>query len=122
MIYSARSLGASRSGDTAALRAKRVERLSSIQKSLAESQGELLGHDKLRFSRRTAAAWLVHAEGKQEEALKLMQSASRFGRHDGEASGDARRDYSGRASFGRVAARTSRAAAGVVRNSSLASS
>src|SRR5258708_38511139 len=37
MIYFARSLGASRSGDTAAA-SKEIERLSSLQKSLAESK------------------------------------------------------------------------------------
>jgi len=74
MIYFARSLGASRSGDTAAAR-KEIERLSSIQKSLAEAK-ENYWATQVEIQRRTAAAWLVHAEGKQEEALKLMQSAA----------------------------------------------
>src|SRR5438552_2416124 len=73
MIYFARSLGASRSGDTAGA-SKDLERLSSIQRSLAEAR-ENYWATQVEIQRRTAAAWLAHAEGKQEEALKLMRSA-----------------------------------------------
>lgn len=74
MIYFARSLGASRSGDTAGA-SKEIERLSSIQKSLAEAK-ENYWATQVEIERRTAAAWLAHAKGNQEEALKLMQSAA----------------------------------------------
>lgn len=74
LIYFARSLGASRSGDTAGA-SKDIERLSSIQRSLAEAQ-ENYWATQVEIQRRTAAAWLAHAEGKQEEALKLMRSAT----------------------------------------------
>jgi tetratricopeptide (TPR) repeat protein len=73
MIYFARSLGASRSGDTARA-SKDIEQLSSIQRSLAEA-GERYWATQVEIERRSAAAWLAHAEGKQEEALKLMRSA-----------------------------------------------
>ncbi len=74
MIYFARSLGASRSGDTTGA-SKQIERLSSIQKSLAEAK-ENYWATQVEIERRTAAAWLAHAKGNQEEALKLMQSAA----------------------------------------------
>jgi len=74
MIYFARSLGASRSGDTAGA-SREIERLSSIQKSLAEAK-ENYWATQVEIERRTAAAWLAHAKGNQEEALKLMQSAA----------------------------------------------
>jgi hypothetical protein len=74
MIYFARSLGASRSGDTAAA-SKEIERLSSIQKSLAESK-ENYWATQVEIQRRTAAAWLAHANGKQEDSLRLMRSAA----------------------------------------------
>jgi tetratricopeptide (TPR) repeat protein len=74
MIYFARSLGASRSSDTAGA-SKEIERLSSIQKSLAEAK-ENYWATQVEIERRTAAAWLAHAEGKQEEALRLMRSAA----------------------------------------------
>ena len=74
MIYFARSVGASRSGDIAAA-SKDLERLSSIQKSLAEAK-ENYWAIQVEIQRRAAAAWLAHAEGKPEEALKLMNSAA----------------------------------------------
>jgi len=74
MIHFARSLGASRSGDTAGA-SKEIERLSSIQKSLAEAK-ENYWATQVEIERRTVAAWLAHAKGNQEEALKLMQSAA----------------------------------------------
>jgi hypothetical protein len=74
MIYFARSLGASRNGDTAAA-SRDLERLASIQRSLAEAK-ENYWATQVEIQRRTAAAWLAHAEDKQEEALKLMLSAA----------------------------------------------
>jgi len=74
MIYFARSLGASRSGDTASA-GKDVDRLTAIQKSLADAK-ENYWATQVEIQRRTAAAWLAHAEGKQEESLQLMRSAA----------------------------------------------
>jgi hypothetical protein len=74
IIYFSRSLGASRSGDTARAH-QDIERLSAIQQSLAEAKGTYWA-TQVEIQRRTAAAWLAHAEGKNEEALKLMRSAA----------------------------------------------
>lgn len=74
ILYFARSLGASRSGDAAAA-GKDLERLTAIQSSLAEAKDNYWA-TQVEIQRRAAAAWLAHAEGKQEEALKLMQSAA----------------------------------------------
>src|SRR5207253_5003266 len=74
MIYFARSLGAARSGDTAVAN-KDIERLTSIQKSLADAK-ENYWATQVEIQRRAAAAWLAHAEGKQEEGLTLMRSAA----------------------------------------------
>jgi len=74
MIYFARSLGASRSGDAAGA-GKDIERLTSIQRSLAGA-GENYWATQIEIQRRSAAAWLAHAEGKQEEAMQLMRSAA----------------------------------------------
>jgi tetratricopeptide (TPR) repeat protein len=74
IIYFARSLGASRSGDIAGA-SKDIERLSSIQRSLAEAR-ENYWATQVEIQRQAAAAWLAHAEGKHEEALKLMHSAA----------------------------------------------
>ncbi len=74
MIYFARSLGASRSGDAAGA-GKDIERLTSIQRSLAEAR-ENYWATQVEIQRRAATAWLAHAEGKQEAALQLMRSAA----------------------------------------------
>jgi tetratricopeptide (TPR) repeat protein len=74
MIYFARSLGASRTGDTAGA-SKDIEQLSSIQRSLADAK-ENYWATQVEIERRSASAWLAHAEGKQEEALQLMRSAA----------------------------------------------
>jgi tetratricopeptide (TPR) repeat protein len=74
LIYFARALGAARSGDPAAAR-KEVDKLSAIQKALVESnQGYWAG--QVEIQRRSAAAWLAHAEGNDQEALALMRSAA----------------------------------------------
>ena len=74
MIYFARSLGASRSGDTARA-GQDIERLNSIQRSLAESK-ENYWATQVEIQRLAAAAWLAHAEGRNEEGLKLMRAAA----------------------------------------------
>ncbi|HEX5703229.1 MAG TPA: hypothetical protein VFX97_08540 [Pyrinomonadaceae bacterium] len=73
-VYFARSLGASRSGDPAAARAA-VERLAAMQKSLAEAKDDYWA-TQVEIQRLGAAAWLAHAEGKRDEALKLMRAAA----------------------------------------------
>jgi hypothetical protein len=74
MIYFARAVGSSRSGDTASAN-KEIDHLRSIQKSLADAK-ETYWATQVEIERRAAAAWLAHAEGKQEEALQLMRSAA----------------------------------------------
>ncbi len=73
-VYFARSLGASRSGDTAAA-STAVERLTAMQKSLAEAK-EVYWATQVEIQRLGASAWLAHAEGKRDEALKLMRAAA----------------------------------------------
>jgi hypothetical protein len=74
LIYFARALGAARSGNPANAR-KDVDRLAAIQKALIDSK---LGYwaDQVEIQRRSAAAWVAHAEGNDTEALTLMRSAA----------------------------------------------
>jgi hypothetical protein len=74
MIYFARAIGSSRSGDPAGAN-KDIERLASIQKSLSDAK-ETYWATQVEIERRAASAWLAHAEGKQEVALQLMRSAA----------------------------------------------
>ncbi|MGZ5436448.1 MAG: hypothetical protein ACXW3F_10335 [Pyrinomonadaceae bacterium] len=73
-VYFARSLGASRSGDTAAA-STAVERLRAMQKSLAQAKEDYWA-TQVEIQRLGASAWLAHAEGKRDEALKLMRAAA----------------------------------------------
>jgi tetratricopeptide (TPR) repeat protein len=73
-VYFARSLGASRTGDQAAASAA-IERLTAIQKSLAAAKEDYWA-TQVEIQRLGASAWLAHAEGKRDEALKLMRAAA----------------------------------------------
>ncbi len=74
IIYYARAVGAARSGNPASAR-QDVEKLSAIQNALAELK-ETYWANQVEIERREAAAWLAHAERKDEEGLKLMRSAA----------------------------------------------
>jgi tetratricopeptide (TPR) repeat protein len=74
IVYFARSLGASRSGDTAAA-STAIEHLTALQKSLAEAKEDYWA-TQVEIQRLGASAWLAHAEGKRDEALKLMRAAA----------------------------------------------
>jgi tetratricopeptide (TPR) repeat protein len=71
----ARAVGAARSGTPAAAR-EEIAKLASIQQALGEVK---IGYDWARqvdIQRQAAAAWLAHAEGKNDEALQLMRAAA----------------------------------------------
>jgi len=74
IVYFARALGAARSGNPAAAR-KDVEKLTWIQNGLAEAKDSYWA-GQVEIQRQAAAAWVAHAEGNDEEALRLMRSAS----------------------------------------------
>ncbi|MCI0698145.1 hypothetical protein L0337_39835 [candidate division KSB1 bacterium] len=74
ITYFARAVGAARCGDTTAAR-NDVEKLAFIKNALVEAKDSYWA-DQVEIQRRAAAAWLAQAEGKNEEALKLMRSAA----------------------------------------------
>jgi tetratricopeptide (TPR) repeat protein len=74
-LYFARAVSAARLGQLPAAR-QEIERLASIQKALSEVK---IGYDwatQVEIQRRAAAAWLAHAEGKNDEAVQLLRSAA----------------------------------------------
>jgi len=73
IIYFARALGAARSNNPAAARID-AEKLSAIQHGLAEAK-EKYWADQVEIQRELAVAWILRAEGKDEEALTQMRSA-----------------------------------------------
>ena len=72
--YFARAIGAARSGDPGSA-GKDVERLSALQKELADMR-DTYWSGQVEIQRQAAAAWVAHAEGKNDEALALMRSAA----------------------------------------------
>lgn len=73
IIYFARALGAARSNNPAAARVD-AEKLSAIQHELTEAK-EKYWADQVEIQRQLAVAWILRAEGKNEEALTQMRSA-----------------------------------------------
>jgi tetratricopeptide (TPR) repeat protein len=74
ITHFARAIGAARSGDIAGASTD-VARLTEIQKGLAEAK-ENYWATQVEIERMSAAAWLAHAQGKKDEALKLMRAAA----------------------------------------------
>ncbi|HEX7335213.1 MAG TPA: hypothetical protein VF290_27175 [Pyrinomonadaceae bacterium] len=74
-IYFARAIGAARIGDTAAAR-KAVEQLDAIRQALSEVKGEYNWAKQVDIQRMMALAWLEHAEGENEEALRVLRAAA----------------------------------------------
>jgi hypothetical protein len=71
----ARAVGAARAGDTASAR-QEVEQLAAIREALAEVKGDYDWAGQVEIGRQVAAGWLAHAEGRREEALRLMRAAA----------------------------------------------
>jgi tetratricopeptide (TPR) repeat protein len=74
-IHFARAIGAAQIGNTAVAR-QEIEKLASLQKALSEIK---IGYDwatQVEIQQQTAMAWLAHAEGKNDQALRVMRSAA----------------------------------------------
>jgi tetratricopeptide (TPR) repeat protein len=74
ITYFTRAMGAVRKGDTASAQ-RDVEQLESLKNTLTKSKQKYWA-DQVEIQRRAAAAWVAQAEGKKNEALKLMRSAA----------------------------------------------
>jgi tetratricopeptide (TPR) repeat protein len=74
-IHFARAIGAARTGDTASARHE-VEKLSAIREALIVAKGDYDWAGQVEIERLVASSWLAYAEGKHEEALRLMRSAA----------------------------------------------
>jgi tetratricopeptide (TPR) repeat protein len=71
----ARAIGAARTGDMAAAR-QDIEKLNALRRSLVEVKGDYDWSKQVEIERLIASAWLAQAEGKNEEALRLMRAAA----------------------------------------------
>jgi tetratricopeptide (TPR) repeat protein len=71
----ANAVGAARSGN-AALAREQVARLSDIEQSLVVPPGTYDWKTQVAIERQIAEAWLAHAEGKKDDAIRLMRAAA----------------------------------------------
>ena len=74
ITYFARAMGAARSGDVASAR-KEIEHLEALRDALKQTQ-DTYWIEQVEIQRLAAEAWTVHAAGKHDEALELMQAAA----------------------------------------------
>jgi tetratricopeptide (TPR) repeat protein len=74
ITHFARAVGGARSGQLDVSRAA-IERLAAIEAVLIEKK-ELFWADHVEIERLAAAAWLARAEGKNDEAERLLRSAA----------------------------------------------
>ncbi len=71
VTYFARALGEARTGDVASAR-RDIDKLNSLENALSDAKER----SQVEIQRLAASAWVAHAEGNKEEALRLMQSAA----------------------------------------------
>ena len=71
----ARAVGSARTGDAAAAR-REVESLAATRQALAEVRGGYDWAKQVEIERQVAEAWLAFAEGRREDALRLMRAAA----------------------------------------------
>lgn len=76
ITHFARALGGTRSGDGQTARAA-TARLAQIHQGLLEAK-DAYWASQVEVQMQAGAAWIEHAEGKRDEALRLMRSAARL--------------------------------------------
>ena len=74
-IHLARAIGAARTGDVTSAR-REVESLAAIRQALAEVKGDYDWAKQVEIERQVASAWLSHAEGHNDDAVRLMRAAA----------------------------------------------
>jgi tetratricopeptide (TPR) repeat protein len=74
-VHFARAVGAARSGNPAAARLE-IAKLTNIEQKLQVPPGSYDWKAQVAISRQIAAAWLARADGRNDDALRLMQGAA----------------------------------------------
>ncbi|MFN7945340.1 MAG: hypothetical protein U0Z53_08315 [Blastocatellia bacterium] len=75
ITHFARAVGAARSGDAATAR-QEVDELARLHQALSENRNGYDWATQVEIQRQAAAAWLAHAEGRNDEALPLLRAAA----------------------------------------------
>src|SRR5258706_7490168 len=74
ITYFARAMGSARSGDLAAAE-REVDKLKELRAAL-EKANQSYWAEQVEIQMLAASAWIAHAKGQKEEALKLMRAAA----------------------------------------------
>jgi hypothetical protein len=74
-VHFARAVGAARSGDTDAAR-EEIANLKAIEDSLTVPAGTYDWRTQVSVERQIAEAWLAHAEGREQDSVRLMRAAA----------------------------------------------
>jgi hypothetical protein len=74
LVHFARAIGGARGGDLDAARSARAQ-LTDIQRTMAEAKDEYWA-GQVEIQRLAAEAWIAQAEGRKDDALKLMRAAA----------------------------------------------
>lgn len=74
-IHFARAIGFARNGDAKSAR-EEVEKLGALQEALVLVKGDYDWAKQVEIEKQIGAAWLAFAEGKHEEALKIMRAVA----------------------------------------------
>lgn len=74
-VHFARAIGSARSGNPAAARPE-VAALGAIEDAIVVPPGTYDWKTQVSIARQVAEAWLVYAEGRKEEALRIMRAAA----------------------------------------------
>src|SRR5258708_10280181 len=74
-IHFARAIGLARTGDTVSAR-QEVEKLTAIREALIVAEGDYDWAGQVEIERQVASAWLAHAEGHDDDALRLVRAAA----------------------------------------------
>jgi tetratricopeptide (TPR) repeat protein len=76
-IHFARAVGAGRSGDPASAKLE-IAKLTEIEQKLQVPPGSYDWKTQVGINRQIAAAWLARAEGRNDDALRMMQGAAKL--------------------------------------------
>ena len=74
-VHFARAIGAARSGNAAAAR-EETTKLKAIEDALVVAAGTYDWRKQVSIERQLADAWATYAEGKKDDALRLMRTAA----------------------------------------------
>lgn len=74
-VHFARAIGAARSGKIEMAR-QEIESLTSMQQALSQANSGYDWATQVEIQRQTAAAWLAHADGNNDEAQRVMRAAA----------------------------------------------